>query len=375
MKKFLVVALSALLLVSAISCASTSSSSAPVSSAPAASSSAASSTGGSSSASGAAGQMNRPVQNSLEVIDVIGTIEKEQAANDYPQYDWTIGIHSYDPGYENSANIANAIREEAGKYGIKVIESYCNMDVSKYPANYESFILQNVDLILDAGWLGNESVIDIADAAGIPVVAYDTPFDSTRSWTIGGDPSVAGSTIGAYMADEVKNKWDGEVDAIVISWSQALGEPMRIRMQSAIDAMRENGLDIPEDKIFWYDGGGETLKSKTIMADFLTANPDAKRILVGANTGNVAQGMLAAVETAGRTEDVMIYSYGAEQVALDNFRGKPNCWVADVGYYFRQYGWLGVNTAIRILNGEEVGDWVSPENYVINYDNVNDYQG
>lgn len=320
-------------------------------------------------------KMNRPIQDKLEILDVIGTIEAENAANDFPQYNWTIGLHSYDPGYENSANIANAIREECAKYGIKVIESYCNMDATKYPANYESFFVQNVDLILDAGWIGNSSIIDLADEAGVPVVTYDVPFDSTRSWTIGGDPSVAGSTVGTYMAGVVDEKWSGEVDAVVISWSQALGEPMRIRMQSAIDAMKEAGLDLPDDIIFWYDGGGETLKSKNIMADFLTAHPDARKILVGANTGNVAQGMLAAVQTAGRENDVMIYSYGAEQVALDNFYGTPNCWVADVGYYFRQYGWLGVNTAIRVLNGEEVGYWVSPENFVINYENVGTYLG
>ncbi len=316
-----------------------------------------------------------PVQDLIETVDVIGTIEAETAANDYPQYDWTIGVHSYDPAYANSAIIANAIREECAKYGIEVIESYCNMDVTKYPTNYENFFLQEVDLILDVGWLGNSSVIDLAEEAGVPVVAYDVPFDTTRSWTIGGDPGVAGTTIGTYMAEVVKEQWDGEIDCMCIAWSQALGEPMRIRMQSAIDAIREAGIEISDDNIFWYDGNGDSLLSKNIMTDFLTAHPEDTKILVGANTGNAAQGMLAAVETVGRTDDVMIYSYGAEQPAIDNFHLEPNCWVADVGYYFRQYGWLGVNTAIRVLNGEEVGYWVSPENFVITHDNVDSYQG
>lgn len=177
------------------------------------------------------------------------------------------------------------------------------------------------------------------------------------------------------MAEVVKEQWDGEIDCMCIAWSQALGEPMRIRMQSAIDAIREAGIEISDDNIFWYDGNGDSLLSKNIMTDFLTAHPEDTKILVGANTGNAAQGMLAAVETVGRTDDVMIYSYGAEQPAIDNFHLEPNCWVADVGYYFRQYGWLGVNTAIRVLNGEEVGYWVSPENFVITHDNVDSYQG
>lgn len=320
-------------------------------------------------------QIQAPVAGRVDTVDVIKTIEEQEAANDYPQYDYVIGLHSYDPGYENSATIANGVREELEKYGITVIESYCNMDASKYPANYEAFFLQEVDLILDAGWLGSESIIDMAMDAGVPVVSYDVCFDAERSWTIGGDPVVAGTCIGEYMAEIIKNEWDGEVDSMIICWSAALGEAMQNRMQSAVDAMVAAGIDLTDDKISWYDAGGETLKSMNYMADFLTAHPDDHKILAGANTGNSAQGMLAAVQTAGREDDVMIYSYGAEQVAIDNFKGEPNCWVADVGYFFRQYGWLGANTAIRVLEGEELGYWISPENFVINYENVYDYQG
>lgn len=320
-------------------------------------------------------QIKAPVPGRVDTVDVIATIEAEEAANDYPQYDYVVGLHSYDPGYENSATIANGVREELEKYGITVIESYCNMDVSKYPANYDNFFLQEVDLILDAGWLGSESIIDHAMEAGVPVVSYDVCFDAERSWTIGGDPVVAGTCIGEYMAEVIKDEWDGEVDCMIICWSAALGESMENRMQSAVDAMAAAGIDLPEDKIFWYDAGGETLKSKNFMADFLTAHPEDTKILCAANTGNSAQGMLAAIQTAGREDDCMIYSYGAEQVAIDNMKGEPNCWVADVGYFFRQYGWLGANTAIRVLEGEELGYWISPENFVINHDNVDEYQG
>lgn len=320
-------------------------------------------------------QIKAPVPGRVDTVDVIKTIEEETAANDYPQYDWVVGLHSYDPGYENSATIANGVREELEKYGVTVIESYCNMDVSKYPANYDAFFLQEVDLILDAGWLGSESTIDLAMEAGVPVVSYDVCFDAERSWTIGGDPVVAGTCIGEYMAQVIKDEWDGEVDSMIICWSAALGDAMYNRMQSAVDAMVAAGIDLNDSNVFWYDAGGETLKSKNYMADFLTAHPNDTKILCGANTGNSAQGMLAAIQTAGREDDCMIYSYGAEQVAIDNFKGEPNCWVADVGYFFRQYGWLGANTAIRVLNGEELGYWISPENFVINYENVNDYQG
>jgi ABC-type sugar transport system substrate-binding protein len=325
-------------------------------------------------------QIKPPIADEIGTVDVVAGIDAESKKSSFPQYNWTFAIHSYDPGYENSIIFGDAIREECAKYGIKTVEAFCNMDVTKYPSNYQNFIQQNVDLILDVGWLGNSGVVDIAMDAGIPIVSYDANYDAGRAggprlWVMGGDPAVAGDTIGRHMAKVVRDKWNNDVDALLISYTEALGEPMIIRMQSAIDAMADEGLVIPKEKINWQDGGGETVKSQNIMASFLTAHPDAKKILVGASSGNVAQGMFAAVQTAGREADVMIYSYGAEQVAIDNFKGKPNAWVADVGYYVKQYGWLAVNTAVRVMNGENVPYWTSPENYVITYDTIADYKG
>ena len=325
-------------------------------------------------------QIKPPIQNVVGTVDVIAGIDAEARRGSYPQHNWTFAIHSYDPGFENSIIFGDAIREECAKYGIKTVEAFCNMDVTKYPANYQNFIQQKVDLIMDVGWLANSGIVDIAFDAEIPIVSYDVNFDAgrpggTRLWVMGGDPAVAGDTVGRHMAKVVKEKWNNEVDALLISYTEAMGEPMRIRMQSAIDGMADEGLVIPVSKINWQDGGGETVKSQNIMASFLTANPNAKKILVGASASNVAQGMLAAVQTAGREADVMIYSYGAEQVAIDNFKGRPNCWVADVGYYVKQYGWLAVNVAVRVMSGEEVPYWTSPENYVITYDSIADYKG
>jgi ABC-type sugar transport system substrate-binding protein len=323
-----------------------------------------------------------PVAGQIDVVDVIKGIVAEQDKT-YPQYNWLFGIHSYDPGFENSVIFADDIRKEAGKYGIKCVELFCNMDVAKYPANYQSFIQQNVDLIMDVGWLGNESVVDIAMDAGIPIVSYDVNFDSTRTagprlWVMGGDPAEAGKTVGTYMAKLVQEKWGGKVDGLLISYTQAMGEPMEIRMGSAVRAMAANGLVIPDSKVSWQDGGGETAKSQTIMANYLAAHPDYHNILVGASADNVAAGMLAAVETAGRQKDVMIYSYGAEQVGLENFRNNqanPTCWVADVGYFVKQYGWLAVNVAVRVMEGKSVGYWTTPQNEVIDYKTINTYQG
>jgi ABC-type sugar transport system substrate-binding protein len=325
-------------------------------------------------------QIKRPIQNVVGTVDVIAGIDAEARRGSYPQYNWTFAIHSYDPGFENSIIFADAIREEAAKYGIRTVEAFCNMDVTKYPPNYQNFIQQRVDLIMDVGWLGNSGVVDIAFDAEIPIVSYDVNFDAgrpggTRLWVMGGDPAVAGDTVGRHMAKVVREKWNNDVDALLISYTEAMGEPMRIRMQSAIDAMADEGLVIPRSKINWQDGGGETVRSQNIMASFLTAHPNSRKILVGASASNVAQGMLAAVQIAGREADVMIYSYGAEQVAIDNFKGRPNSWVADVGYYVKQYGWLAVNTAVRVMTGEEVPYWTSPENYVITYDTIWDYKG
>lgn len=311
----------------------------------------------------------------LEGVETIDALAIAAEKDSYPQYDWTFGLHNYAADFQSSIDIANGVKEACARYGIQVVEADCAMDVTKKTANNETLLLQGVDLILDASWIGSDATIISSLEEGVPTVQFDTNFNEELSWFVGGHNYVSGHTIGLYMADIVKEQWDGEYDYLVLFSSFGTNEAMTLRMESAFDGFTEGGIEIDPDKVVYYDTQGQAIKAQQFAADFLTAHPDATKILFGGNNGDAGVGMLAAVETAGRTDDVLIYTYGAEQAAIDNMRGPDNCWVADVGYYFKQYGAMAVDTAIRIMNGEEVHAYVSPTMFVINHDNVDEYQG
>lgn len=316
-------------------------------------------------------QIKAPAEG-VEVIDILAATKEK---DEYPQYDYTFALHNYAPDFQSSIDIADGVRKEAEKYGIKIVEADCNMDVNKIPQNIQNFLLQDVDGIIDASWLGGDTSVDMALDEGVPTVAFDTIDKKGYSWGVGGDNATSGIAIGEYMAGVVKEKWGGSVDYLCITWPQAVGESMETRMSSAIEGLKNGGVELSEDQIFWFDTGGQAVKAKNTAADFLTAHPDSHKILFGGNNGDAGVGILAAIQASGREDDCMLYTYGAEQAAIDNFKGEPNCWVADVGYYFKQYGALGVQTMIRILNGEEVNEFVTPEMFIVNYDTINEYKG
>ncbi|NLF27561.1 MAG: sugar ABC transporter substrate-binding protein [Clostridiales bacterium] len=316
-------------------------------------------------------EVKKPIAGELELIDPIAIAQRTE----FEQYDWKFGLINYASDFQSSIDIAQGIKDYAANYGIEVVEVTVDMDVSKKPSAVETLLMQEVDFIIDASWIGTDASIIAALEEGVPTLTYDTIFNEELSWFIGGDNATSGYTIGKYMGDIINGQWGGAYDYLVLFSSFGTSEAMTLRMESAFKGFEEKGIAIDPDKVVYYDTQGQAIKAQQYAADFLTAHPEATKILFGGNNGDAGVGMLAAVQTAGREADVIIYTYGAEQAAIDNMRGEPNCWVADVGYYFKQYGAMGVDTAIRILNGEVVSTYVTPEMFVINHENVDSYLG
>jgi ribose transport system substrate-binding protein len=87
-------------------------------------------------------------------------------------------------------------------------------------------------------------------------------------------------------------------------------------------------------------GNNDIALSMQVTSDILTANPDAKHILVGCITDDCAQGALAAAQELGYTEDrIMICGQGLyDAVSAKNFLGPSNPWGATVAYWPSRYG-------------------------------------
>lgn len=282
-----------------------------------------------------------------------------------------VGLISYNEATESSKLIANGVREAAAQYGVELVTADINGDQSQVVKNVDTLILQNVDAIVDATW--NEDVGAMVAQkcrdAGVILISCDCVYDD-QTHMIGADNYTSGLIIGAYMADYVKQVWDGQVDYLVIVNEEAAGETTQKRMGGGIDALRENGIEIPDEKIMWFDSMGQMLKAKEITTDFLTAHPDGKKILVGCLNDESGLGALAAVQSSGRESDCLIYSYGGEPSSAQNFKKEENCWIASVNFNLGHYGDLAIPTIIDLMNNTERPMEQSPDLGVIDRSNV-----
>lgn len=299
------------------------------------------------------------------------TEEEEAPAEEAPAEKVKIGLISFNEATESSALIANGVREAAAANNIELVTADINGDQSQVVKNVDTLIQQDVDAIIDATWNADVGamVAQKCRDAGVILIACDCIYDD-QTHMVGADNYTAGLTIGAYMADYIKENWDGAVDYLVIVNEEAAGETTQLRMGGGIDAMRDAGIDLPEDKIFWFDSMGQMLKAKEVTTDFLTAHPDGKKILIGCLNDESGLGSLAAVQSSGREADCLIYSYGGEPSSAENFKKEENCWVATVNFNLGKYGDLAIASILDILNGIERPLEQSPDLGVIDRSNV-----
>lgn len=291
---------------------------------------------------------------------------------------YKIGINSYAENFESSQNYLASFRAAAEKAGnVEFVYADCNADPQKLGPNYDSFILQDVDAIIDASWLGEAGTMAVekCKAENIPLIVCDTLFDEEYSYTIGTDNYEAGTVAGKYLAQYVKDNWDGEVDYLVLEYYQNGGEHVRDRMQGCVDAMRENGIKMTDDQVVWFDNESQTQKSNQITRDFLTAHPDADKIIFATTNDSSVVGVVSAVEGAGRVDDCIAYSYGGEASALDLLAKEDNCYIGTVSFQQNQYGDFCVPTAIDLIEGKtDIPRMQGPTPIMVDRTNLSDFR-
>ena len=290
-----------------------------------------------------------------ETTEITGDTEETGEAEGEQSRVYKIGINSYAENFESSQRYLSSFRAAAEKAGnVELVYADCNADPQKLAPNYDAFILQNVDAIIDASWMGEVGPIAVekCKGAGIPLVVCDSPFDEEYSYLIGTDQYQAGVIAGKYLADYVKENWDGSIDYLVLEYFQSGGPQVKDRMQGCLDGLQENGIPVEEDQVFWFDNEAQTQKTNQITRDFLTSHPDATKIIFGTNNDPCAIGVVSAVEASNRVDNCISYSYGGEDSALDLLKKDDHGYIGSVSFQQLQYGDFAIPAAIDLIEGK-----------------------
>ncbi|MDQ1204812.1 substrate-binding domain-containing protein [Microbacterium sp. SORGH_AS_0862] len=199
-----------------------------------------------------------------------------------------------------------------------------------------------------------------AKAAGVVIVGgggqndCDSPvWDAERLWLPADEqPTPYGifGAFGALQADYVYGKTNGDVNAVVVNLtSQGWGQLITDSFESELDSLGGGKVlvqvDVTDPEVA--DG---SFAQKIVSA--VLANPDANALIVPTDA-YLVNGLAAALNQAGVAEKLVTVGAFGSEPALDMIRsGQPGI-TATVGDAQDWEAWGSVDTAVRVLAGQE----------------------
>ena len=199
-----------------------------------------------------------------------------------------------------------------------------------------------------------------AQAAKIPVIAFDSGVDSDIPVTTTTTDNVAAAALAADKMAGLIGK-EGEVAVVVHDQTSRTGIDRRDGFLNQIKSA------YPKIKVVSVQyGGGDQLKSTEITKAILQANPNIKGIF-GANEGS-AIGVLNAAKEMNRQIVIIGYDSGAQQkaaVADGSMAGAITQNPVGMGY-------KTVEAAVKALKGEKLPKIIDTGFYYYDKSNMND---
>ena len=243
--------------------------------------------------------------------------------------------------------VADGVEKACEENGVGVSVQDADFDVSKQLQQVENFINSGVDAVVIKP-VDAEACQPISDAcknAGVPLVVVNTAMSAPCDSYVGSDHTYSGELQGEFLAEEMPK--GGKVailmgETTVQATTQrtdgvkaALEKAGGFEVVSEMDAgwMRDEAMDTVEN---WLNSGLEI--------DAIVANND--EMAIGASL----------VLEENNVDDVLVCGIDASEDALNKMKdGRLDMTVFQNGY---QQGYQGVETAIQLINGETVEEFV-----------------
>lgn len=203
--------------------------------------------------------------------------------------------------------------------------------------------------------------VDAAVAAGIAVVFIDTKGSNEGITFIGTDNQAGAALAGQYMCDNVAA--GGKVAILQGIITQSTGQA---RYEGAKAAFAACGLTLVAEAPAEWD----TAKAQTATEDILTGNPDLAGIF-GSND-NMALGAVEALRAQNLLDQVTVVGFDANpNAAAAILAGDMEATIAQSP---KNIGGFGVESLIKLINGETLDAVVDTGTEVVTAANAANYQ-
>lgn len=295
----------------------------------------------------------------------------------------TVGFANLGESVPFAVLVREGIETVAGECNLQVVNADNELDAAIALSNAQNFTAQGVDGVIEFQVVAEASG-SICDALGdVPVIAIDIDHPECAVF-MGADNRVAGEITGTGAGELAQAQWDCDIDRIVTFEGFAAGQVNIDRLNGSIAGVQGVCPDVdygefeewaPEHpaSIITRLDADRTDPAFEQGRDWLTANPDAQRIVALCINEDSCTGFYSAVQAAGRDGQVIFASNGADPSAHDLIRSDPS-YAGAAGFFPEDYGELVVPNIIRMMNGEEPeSDPLLMEHVFINGDNIDEY--
>lgn len=261
------------------------------------------------------------------------------------------------------ATLNYGIKSAVEANGDKLIALDPAGDQSKQISQIEDLIAQNVDAIFlnPVDWKGVKPALEAAKAANIPIINVDAPvFDENLvSSIIVSDNYNAGVLIAQDVMKRLKS-------ANVVLLEHPTTKSSLDRTKSFEDTIK---IKSEYKVIAKQSSEGQLERAMTVMENIMQANKQID-VVMGLNDPT-AMGALAALQTAKRDNDILIYGVDGSPDAKKMIKqGKMTATAAQLP---KGIGKTAADTAYKILSKQKVEHFTQVPVTLITKDNVDEF--
>lgn len=315
------------------------------------------------------------VKETVEVEKVV-TVEVEKPA---AAAECSTMKDSYKIGFANLTEdivftklVREGIEKAAKAAGnIELVLADNKLDGATALANADSFLTQGVNGVIEFQTdekFGNV-IMDKFRTANVPVIAIDIPMPGATFF--GADNYKAGRMAGEAAAQWAKEKWNGQVDAILLLELPQSGPIPAARMQGMLEGLQDNlETKVPDDMVFHLDSKNTQDEAFKVVGDTLPKIPDAKHIVGMTINDGTALGAIAAIEAAGRKDQAIVVGQGADPSGQEEIMKEGSIYLGATGYFPEKYGDKIIPAMLDALNCKPLPPSIYVDHVFINKDNL-----
>lgn len=251
---------------------------------------------------------------------------------------------------ENSISIIvrDSVLDACKYYGVECMVFDNKQDANQAMANCDTAIQAGVDYYLNFNQDEsiNAAIAEKLEENGIPIISIQTKARDGVDPEYHIDNYKFGTLCGELMTEEAAKRWPDEEPILFVAGHPESGVNFIQRAEGCKDSVLEA---MPNTEVFEISTEGDPEVTRQRTADFLTAHPEGK-IMMWCHIDQNTMGMLAAVKAAGRLEDVIITSCGANPVVFEELKKDDSPILGTVAQFSERFGWDLLPMVIEHLN-------------------------